>query len=62
MTQPDQIQAFVADLGKVVDRYRQEFDLPLASVLGSLETLKLHLFITQHEQQANDESDSTHDP
>lgn len=62
MTQPDQIAAFVEDLEKVVDRYRQKFDLPLASILGSLEALKLHLFITEREQRIDDESDSTHDP
>jgi len=62
MSHPEQVAAFVEDLEKVVDRYRQEFDLPLASVLGSLEALKLHLFVTERETHIDDESDSTHDP
>lgn len=43
MTQPEQIIAFVADL-------------------GSLETLKLHLYVTEHNRRIDDESDSTHEP
>jgi len=44
MTQSEQIEAFVADITKVIDRYRFEFELPLATAIGALEALKLDLW------------------
>ncbi len=44
MTPSEQIEAFVADLTKVIDRYRSEFELPLATALGALEVIKLELW------------------
>lgn len=47
MTDPEQIQALADDLTKVIDRYRAEFDLTLASAIGTLEVVKLELFLSQ---------------
>lgn len=55
MSHPEQIAAFVEDIEKVIDRYRAEFDLPLASALGGLEIVKLELW-KQHSLP-----DSSHD-
>lgn len=43
MTHREQIEAFTGDLLKVVDRYRQEFQLPLASAVGALEIIQHNL-------------------
>ena len=48
MSEPEQIDAFAADLRKVVDRYRAEFDLTVAAAIGTIETIKLELFLEQH--------------
>ena len=44
MSESEQIEAFVSDLGKVIDRYRREFQLPLATAMGALECSKLDLW------------------
>ena len=44
MTHPQQISAFVLEIGSVVDRFRMEFDLPVASVIGCLEMVKMDIF------------------
>ena len=49
MTDPDQINAFAADLNRVIDRYRAEFNLTLAAAIGTLEIIKLELFNQQSE-------------
>lgn len=51
MTDPEQINALSADLKRVIDRYRAEFDLTLAAAIGTIEIIKLELFT---EQQNND--------
>lgn len=43
--QPEQIQDLVSELVRVIDRFRAEYDLPLASVLGGLEMVKIDLFM-----------------
>lgn len=43
MTHSDQINAFKADIEKVVDRYRAEFDLPYASAIGVLASVQHEL-------------------
>lgn len=43
--QPEQIQDFVSELVRVIDRFREEYDLPLASVLGGIEMVKIDLFM-----------------
>ena len=40
----DQIDAFSDDLYRLIDRYRSEFDLTVASVLGVLELAKLDIY------------------
>lgn len=50
MTDPEQVHAFVSDLQKVVDRYRAEFNLTLASAIGGLEVMKLALFNEEFEK------------
>ena len=50
MSESEQIEAFAADLQKVVDRYRAEFNLTLAAAIGTLEMVKLELFRTESDQ------------
>lgn len=44
MTDKEQIAALEADLTRVIDRYRSEFDLTVAATIGTLEVVKLSLF------------------
>lgn len=44
MTEPEQIQALQDDLNRVIDRYRAEFNLTIASAIGTLEIVKLDLY------------------
>lgn len=53
MSNAEQIAAFVTDIKKVIDRYRSEFDLPLASAIGSLEIVKLELW-KEHSMPSTD--------
>jgi hypothetical protein len=43
MSEGEQIEAFVKDIEAVIDRYRAEFNLRLASAVGVLEIVKLDL-------------------
>lgn len=47
MSEPEQVAALAADLTKVIDRYRAEFDLTLAAAIGTLEVVKLELFLNE---------------
>lgn len=47
MNDAEQIAAFAADLQRVIDRYRAEFNLSLAAAIGTLEVVKLELFRNQ---------------
>jgi len=49
MTQIQQTNAFQNDLTKLIERYRSEFDLSLASAIGVLEIVKLDLYTDQLE-------------
>ena len=49
MTEQEQIKAMAADITRVIDRYRLEFHLTLASAIGVLEVLKLEIFKQQDE-------------
>ena len=51
MTDPQQIDALAADLNKVIDRYRAEFNLTLAAAIGTLEVVKLELFQNQTDHE-----------
>ena len=44
MTEREQVDAFAEDLGKLIDRYRSEFDLTIAGVLGVLECAKFEIW------------------
>jgi hypothetical protein len=45
MTEQDQIQAFSDDLEKLIYRYRDEFDLTIASMVGVLECAKFEVML-----------------
>lgn len=47
MTENEQIEAFARELSLVIERYRNEFNLCVASAIGVLETIKLELFLEQ---------------
>lgn len=47
MTHAEQITAFQNDLGKLIDRYTAEYDLPLASVVGTMHIVMLDLVANQ---------------
>ena len=51
MTEPEQIFALAADLQRVIDRYRAEFNLTLAAAIGTLEVVKLELFHSQTDHE-----------
>lgn len=51
MTDPEQTSAFAADLWRVIERYRAEFNLTLATAIGTLEVVKLELFREQTEDK-----------
>lgn len=44
MDQNAQIHAFAADLSRVIERHRSEFDLSVAAAIGTLEVAKLEMF------------------
>lgn len=52
MTEGEQTTAFANDLDKLVDRYRLEFDMSYAAVVGTLQ-MKSWLL----SQEANDENE-----
>lgn len=55
MDSPDQIAAFESDLKALINRYRAEFELTLASAMGTLEIVKLELW--QEQRQIIDEDE-----
>lgn len=54
MTDREQIQAFADDLDKLVDRYRAEFEISMAGVVGTLE-FKKWLLMQEAQQKKADE-------
>jgi murein L,D-transpeptidase YcbB/YkuD len=52
MTQEEQTTAFETELERLISRFRSEFGLTLASVIGVLELAKLNIY---KEQQDNDD-------
>lgn len=51
----EQCSAFVGDINRVIDRYRAEFNIPVAAVIGSLEMVKLEIFTEAMKQEEQDE-------
>lgn len=49
MSEKEQIQAFEAELRSVIKRFRAEYDLSFASALGTIECVKLELWLEQKE-------------
>lgn len=47
MDQGKQQDQFYEELNKVIDRYIDEYDLTIASAIGTLEMIKLELFMDQ---------------
>ena len=56
MSEGEQIKAFVEDVTKVVDRYRAEFNLTVAAVVGTLH-MKAHLLCVEAGQKGNEEEE-----
>jgi hypothetical protein len=50
----EQIEAFAEDLDRLIERYRSEFDLTYAAVVGAL-TIKSHILCTEAAEQADEE-------
>ena len=44
MSHPDQITAFDAELLALINRFRSEFDLPYASVIGTMQMRIMGLY------------------
>jgi len=57
MTQGEQAEALAADILKVLDRYRDEFDINVSTVIGVLEMVKLNLFRTELEDIDTDDDE-----
>lgn len=52
MTEREQMQAFSMELGMLIDRYRDEFDLPYAAAIGVLQ-IHSHLLLQEVEEQVD---------
>jgi len=47
MTEREQVEAFSDDLEKLIYRYRDEFDLTIASMVGVLECAKFEIGVCE---------------
>lgn len=54
MSEQEQIAAFEASLRQVIRRYMSEFNLTLASAIGTLESVKLELWLDQKNEPSAD--------
>lgn len=55
MTDREQIQAFADDLDRLADRYRDEFEISMAGVIGALE-FKQFTLMQEAQRQADDDT------
>lgn len=55
MSDSEQIAHFASDLHSLIQRYQAEYDLTLASAIGTLEVVKLQLFQQQTKLTEEDE-------
>lgn len=55
MDSNEQTAAFESDLRKLIARYRSEFEMNLASVIGTLEVVKLNLWKEQMDMLDEDD-------
>lgn len=53
MTDKEQTDAFADDIDKLVERYRQEFEISYAQVVGTLQ-MKVHLLCGEAENRAEE--------
>jgi hypothetical protein len=60
MNDRQQIQAFADDLDRLVDRYRDEWEISMAGVIGALE-FKQFTLMQEAQRQAEDEEDTTNE-
>ncbi len=58
MNQLDQIDCFACDIDALINRYRREFDLSVASVIGVLEMAKLDIYRDDVLTPLDDDDDS----
>lgn len=56
MTDSEQIQAFDDDLDRLINRYRNEFEMTMASVVGTLQ-FKMYLLMREAEKGADEEEE-----
>lgn len=54
MTDSEQANAFYEDLWRVIDRYRLEFDLQVATAIGTLEIVKTELLLDEIDAHSED--------
>lgn len=60
MTDKEQTQAFADDLDRLVERYRSEFELTYAAVVGALH-MKAHLMCAEAKDKAEEDGGQTQD-
>lgn len=58
MTDREQIEAFTGEILKVVDRFRMEFQLPLASEVGALEIVQHNLLRDAFDKSEDDDEET----
>lgn len=51
MTDSEKVKALATEIGRTIDRYRAEMDMTLASVVGTLEVIKISLVAEQIDSQ-----------
>lgn len=49
MSESDQVQAFGDEIWRVIERFMDEFDIPLSGAVGALEIIKMKLILSQNE-------------
>jgi hypothetical protein len=55
MSQPDeQVQQFADELDKMVNRFRSEYDISYAAVVGAL-MFRIHTLMVEAQEKANEE-------
>lgn len=55
MTQEEQQDAFANDLWALIDRYRDQFDLTVASAIGVIETVKMQVLMEETTTEVEDD-------
>lgn len=53
MNESEQVTHFADDIDKIVDRYRDEYDISIASAVGVLQ-MKIHLLCREAEELGNE--------